>query len=97
MSPKCPAKSPEDVIELPSESSSKISVVTSPQLMISQKKVKVDKAVEHVFAQMPLKAPTPPKPMKNEEKKESQQKKVTMDTSVKKQQESIRIGAYQQQ
>ena len=46
---------------------------------------------------MPLKAPTPPKPMKNEEKKEPQQKKVTMDTSVKKQQESIRIAAYQQQ
>ena len=64
--------------------------------MVSQKKQVAKVAVEQVFTQI-KKVPTPPKLMKNEEKKEPQQKKVTMDTSVKKQQESIRIGAYQQQ
>ena len=45
------------------------------------------------------KVPTPPRQMKMEEKKEPkpQQKKVSMDTSVMKQQVSNRIGKYQQQ
>ena len=44
------------------------------------------------------KVPTPPKKlMMIEEKPKPQQKKVSMDTSVMKQQASIRIGKYQQQ